>query len=56
MKCPFCNSENYDFIDTMDYDESSATLEFTCRGGCGQKFYGIYSFMYFENESGDEIE
>lgn len=55
MICPICGSENYSFIGVPDYDQSDATLEFKCNGECGRTFFGMYSFLYFEDEDGNEI-
>jgi hypothetical protein len=55
VRCPFCDSEDYDYVDVADYDQSDATLEFKCRGACGKKFFGMYSFLYFEDEEGNVI-
>ena len=55
IRCPFCDSEDYDYVD-VEYDQSDATLEFKCRGKCGKKFYGMYSFLYFEDEEGNTID
>jgi len=56
MICPFCGSEDYDYIDVADYDQSDASLHFKCRGKCGKEFWGIYSFLYFEDEDGNTID
>lgn len=56
MICPFCGSENYDFITVSDYDELDASLEFKCLGECGKTFFGMYSFVYFEDEEGNIID
>jgi len=56
MKCPFCGSDNYHFVGVADYDQSDASLEFKCLGKCGKTFFGMYSFLYFEDEEGKEIE
>lgn len=55
IRCPFCDSEDYDYVD-VEYDQSDATLEFKCRGKCGKTFYGMYSFLYFEDEEGNTID
>jgi hypothetical protein len=55
MICPFCGSEDYDYIHVADYDQSDATLEFKCRGKCGRTFFGMYSFLYFEDADGNVI-
>jgi len=55
MICPFCGSENYDYVD-VEYDQSDAILEFKCLGKCGKTFYGMYSFLYFEDEEGNAID
>lgn len=52
MKCPFCGSDNYDFINVDDFDECETKLHFQCLGKCGKHFYGIYLFDRFENEDG----
>lgn len=56
MICPICGSENYDYIGVADFDQSDASLEFKCLGKCGKKFYGMYSFLYFEDEDGNAID
>jgi hypothetical protein len=56
MICPYCGSENYHFIQVIDCDESDTTLEFKCLGECGRLFYGMYSFLYFEDEEGNTID
>jgi hypothetical protein len=55
ITCPFCDSDNYHFIGIADYDQLDASLEFKCLGRCGKIFFGMYSFMYFEDEEGHEI-
>jgi uncharacterized protein YuzB (UPF0349 family) len=56
MICPYCESKNYHFVQVTDCDESDAVLEFQCLGKCGRTFYGMYSFLYFEDEEGNAID
>jgi len=56
MQCPFCGSDDYNYIDS-DYDESVSDVSFVClRKECGKIFYAVYSFMYFTDENGYEID
>ena len=55
MICPYCKSRKYHFVQVADYDESDTALEFKCLGECGKTFFGMYSFLYFEDEDGNEI-
>jgi transposase-like protein len=54
IRCPFCKSDNYHFIEVSDFDESGATLHFKCLQ-CDKDFYGVYSFLYFEDDDGNEV-
>jgi uncharacterized protein YbaR (Trm112 family) len=54
MICPYCKSNNYHFVQVADYDESDTALEFKCLD-CEKPFFGMYSFLYFEDEEGNEI-
>jgi hypothetical protein len=55
MRCPFCDSDNYHLVGIVDCDESDNAIEFKCLGRCGKTFFGMYSFMYFEDDEGNEI-
>jgi len=54
VSCPYCNFENRRCIQVADFDPSDAALEFKCTK-CGKTFFGMYSFLYFEDEEGNEI-
>lgn len=54
MQCPFCGSDNYNYIDS-DYDESISEVSFVCLGKCGKNFNAVYSFMYYVDDDGNEI-
>lgn len=55
MKCPFCGSDNYNFVEVVDFDEYVTILQFKCLGKCSKDFFGIYSFETFEDEDGNEV-
>jgi transposase-like protein len=54
MICPYCKSNKYHFVQVADYDESDTSLEFKCYE-CEKTFFGMYSFLYFEDEEGNEM-
>jgi hypothetical protein len=56
MRCPYCKSDNYDYVNVADYDESDCVLLFKCLGKCGREFGAVYSFLYYEDEEGHAID
>jgi transcriptional regulator NrdR family protein len=56
MRCPYCDSDNYHYIEAADFDESDTVLLFKCLGKCGREFGARYSFLCYEDEDGNEID
>lgn len=50
MKCPICNSEDYDCVDIDECDGEECRIMFKCRGSCGNVFYGEYEIKRFKDE------
>lgn len=54
MRCPFCDARNPKYVLTTDIDESSCSIQFYCEV-CNETFWGEYSFMYYEDNEGNEV-
>jgi len=56
MRCPICDSDNYNFIEVDGFNKDNTRLRFKCLGKCGKEFIGVYEFYEFEDSDGNTID